>query len=512
MPKIFVESAASPPFVQHAEPTLKPHSWSGRHHKSRSALVLASVAILALTGCSPGSTQVEGPSDVGMTMFQWNWESIAEQCTDSLGPAKIGWVLTSPPQEHIQGQEWWTSYQPVSYLLESRLGSEEDFKNMVSTCNDAGVEIIADAVINHMTGQEAAGVGTGGSVFEHYEYPGIYGKDDFHQCGSPNNDIAVYTDARQVQNCELVNLADLKTESSKVQEQLAGYLNHLLELGVSGFRIDAAKHMPAADIKAILDKVEGGPVIIQEVIRGAGEPITPEQYLGNGAVFEFSWGKDMKTLQQGSTFSAFFKAGGKATYAPTESAYTFVENHDTERNGSTLNYKDPQYQVFTALTLASDYGTPVLYSGYAFSEHDAGASVDPTTGLITHAQCSAWQGSDQQFEDGTYTCQQDWPTIRNMVSWRVTAANAPVVEQWSEGDGLAFAREAKTFIAVNRSDEPLTGSWKTTLPAGQYCDGGSGTTWTTECTEPTVTVSKDGTIAGTIPAYGVIALSIDQRS
>ncbi|MEK8109816.1 alpha-amylase family glycosyl hydrolase [Micromonospora sp. M12] len=54
-----------------------------------------------------------------------------------------------------------------------------------------------------------------------------------------------------MQNCELVNLSDLKTESDYVRTKIAAYLNDLLSLGVDGFRMDASKHMPAADIAAI---------------------------------------------------------------------------------------------------------------------------------------------------------------------------------------------------------------------------------------------------------------------
>lgn len=451
-------------------------------------------------------------SDVGVQMFQWNWNSIAKQCTDTLGPAGISWVLTSPPQEHIAGQEWWTSYQPVSYQLESRLGTETEFQAMVTTCNEAGVEIVADAVINHMTGQEKPGIGTGGSAYEHYSYPGIYTEEDFHSCGSANNDISVYTDRFEVQNCELVNLADLKTDTEKVQTAIAEYLNRLTKMGVAGFRIDAAKHMPAADVQAIVARLDGSPRIISEVIRGAGEPIQPEEYLASGGVFEFSWGKEMKSLQVGSTFSAFFKAGTKSNYAPSDNAYTFVENHDTERNSSTLTYKDPQYEVFTSLMLASDYGTPVLYSGYAFTDRDRGAILDPTEGKLFDAQCQEREGVEQNYTDGQYVCQHDWPTIRNMIQWRQTAANAPAVEEWSEGDALAFARQGKSFLAVNRGKEPITGTWQTTLPAGQYCDGGAGKLWLEECNAPTIVVSEDGTTTAEIPPFSVIALSSDQRS
>ena len=58
----------------------------------------------------------------------------------------------SPPSEHIQGPQWWTRYQPVSYKLESRSGTRDQFSDMVRRCNAAGVNVIADVVVNHMSG------------------------------------------------------------------------------------------------------------------------------------------------------------------------------------------------------------------------------------------------------------------------------------------------------------------------------------------------------------------------
>jgi len=47
----------------------------------------------------------------------------------------------SPPNEHalIDGRPWWQRYQPVSYKLNSRSGTEAEFISMVKRCNSAGV-------------------------------------------------------------------------------------------------------------------------------------------------------------------------------------------------------------------------------------------------------------------------------------------------------------------------------------------------------------------------------------
>jgi 1,4-alpha-glucan branching enzyme len=49
----------------------------------------------------------------------------------------------SPAQEHVEGSEWWTDYQPVSYKLISKRGDETQYKNMIDACHEAGVKVIA---------------------------------------------------------------------------------------------------------------------------------------------------------------------------------------------------------------------------------------------------------------------------------------------------------------------------------------------------------------------------------
>lgn len=80
---------------------------------------------------------------------------------------------------------------------------------------------------------------------------------------------------QQVRDCRLVGLLDLALEKDYVRTQIANYMNHLIDIGVAGFRLDASKHMWPGDIKAILDKLnnlnrnwfpEGSrPFIFQEV-------------------------------------------------------------------------------------------------------------------------------------------------------------------------------------------------------------------------------------------------------
>jgi len=57
----------------------------------------------------------------------------------------------------------------------------------------------------------------------------------------------------EVRNCRLVGLRDLKGDKQCVRDHISNYLNQLIDWGVAGFRIDAAKHMWPRDIYAILN-------------------------------------------------------------------------------------------------------------------------------------------------------------------------------------------------------------------------------------------------------------------
>ena len=75
-----------------------------------------------------------------------------------LGPYGFAGVQISPPGEHNEvlnpWRPWYESYQPVSYELTSRRGDESAFRDMVTRCRAVGVQIYADAVINHMMAGE----------------------------------------------------------------------------------------------------------------------------------------------------------------------------------------------------------------------------------------------------------------------------------------------------------------------------------------------------------------------
>jgi alpha-amylase len=293
-----------------------------------------------------------------------------------------------------------------------------------------------------------------------------------------------------------------------VRATIAAYLLDLVSLGVDGFRIDAAKHMAPQDVAAIVARLPAGTAIAQEVIRGSGEPITPEQYTGSGQVYEFAYGKDLKGELAGTPGLALQLGTGDL---PSDDAVVFVDNHDTERNGSTLSYSDgAEYSLANVLMLGGAYGTPQVYSGYAFTDRDAGP-VQDADGRVLDATCPDAPGPDGDPADGAWVCQHRWPAVEGMIGWRAVAGDAPVTDPWHEGDGVAFGRGDRAFVVVNAGDEPLTTDLATSLPDGRYCDVLAGPAARGKDCPGTELAVRDGSVRVTVPPTSAQAWDVTSR-
>ncbi|KAF8153815.1 glycoside hydrolase [Crassisporium funariophilum] len=436
-----------------------------------------------------------GSKNVIIQMFDWSWDSIAAECSSFIGPAGYGFVQVSPPQEHITGSQWWTDYQPVSYTLTSKRGNRGQFQNMISACHSAGVKVIVDTIWNHMSGIDS-GTGVGGSSFTHFVYPGIYQNQDFHHCGlTSGDDIVNYNNRAEVQTCELVNLADLATDTEYVRGRLATFANDLLSLGVDGFRLDAAKHIAAGDIGNILNRLSFRPYITQEVIYGGGEPILPTEYLGNGDVQEFRYTNALKSAFSGGGISGLQNLDSQGWISGSQ-ANVFVANHDTERNGQSLNINSPSNTYITAhiFSLAHPYGTPTVLSSFSFTNNDVGP---PNNGYGT---CSSTGGS------GGWLCQHRFNAISGMVGFRNRVGTAGMTNWVSpQSQQIAFGRGSAGFVAINNADSQWSATFSTSLPSGTYCDVISGKSSSGSCTGTSFTVSG-GSFSATVPARSAIAI------
>ena len=437
---------------------------------------------------------------VFVQLFEWPWPDIARECEEFLGPAGYAAIQVSPPNEHVRGPEWWTRYQPVSYRLESRGGTREQFADMVQRCDNSGVEIYGDAIINHMA-RVGAGTGIAGSEFSEYDYPVPYTYDDFHHCGRHDDDaIQNYQDLWEVQNCELGKLADLDTGKPDVQAKIASYLNDLLSLGVAGFRIDAAKHMAPDDFTGILQLLDSEPHIYQEVIDRGGEPVDAGDYTDNGLVTEFKYPMAMLDAFDGRQIDGISDLASRPGFLPSDKAVVFIDNHDIQRGhagaGHVLNYKSGKlYELANIFMLSWPYGYPMVMSSYRFDDGDQGPPesrpIDGNTG-----DC-----------DDAWVCEHRFASIASMVRFRNITDREPVTNWQTQGGSvISFGRGEAGHVIINIGEDPFNALISTSMAPGDYCNVLAG------CNGDPVHIETDGTLSASLEPMSALAIHVGARA
>lgn len=212
--------------------------------------ILATLLISGLVGCSsPKHEPIEYTDKLATNVqdgvilhaFNWSFDAIKENLK-TIANAGYTTVQTSPVQQPKSGgATWWSLYQPVSFSIatSSSIGNKEDLKELCEEADKYGIKIICDIVFNHMA--------TTGNLDEwgdpeldpevlKYE-PEIYNnrENTFHHIDNP---VGIQ------QTTHVYNgLPDLNTSNEYVQERALSLLKECIDVGVDGFRFDAAKHI-----------------------------------------------------------------------------------------------------------------------------------------------------------------------------------------------------------------------------------------------------------------------------
>ncbi|MGC4888276.1 carbohydrate-binding module family 20 domain-containing protein [Micromonospora sp. DT227] len=500
------------------------------HPRGRVARLLLAAALVATGGtavvaaattATPArAATVLNDSEVTANLWEWNWPSVAAACTDHLGPAGYGAVQVAPPQESVSlpnspdgVHPWYEVYQPVSYKLDSRFGSRQQFAAMVTACHAAGVRVYVDAVVNHMAGtNNPAGTrGYAGTEFSGYSYPAVpYGSGDFHRPGDncpTSGGISDWNNESQVTSCELLSLSDLYTEKDAVRSKIAGYLNDLIGLGVDGFRVDAVKHVRKDDFAAILGKLnntvaEGRrPYVAQEIFDGASNPaLQARAFTGNGDVLDFGYAKGIRSAFLGS-ISSLANVPNWNLDAPSANVFAMVTNHDLERDGVVLSYQNgSDYVLANYFALAYPHGKPSVYDSFTWSNRNQSPPSDGT-GRVTDTVCGA-----------AWNCLTRSVGIKGMVGWANAARPVKTVSDFTtvNSNVIGFHRGDRAWIGINDSGTATTATFTTGLADGRYCDVITGGATAAGCTGATVTVSG-GRATVTVPANGAIAVHVGAR-
>ena len=230
----------------------------------------------------------KGQKGIIIELFGWTYDDVREEC-NFLGVAGYLGVKVYPPHESIESYDttengilnpWTNMYQPVSYKLNSRMGTRTQLKNMINKCRANNVRVYTSVVINHMVknGKDmykdhvgtdcshwGGGSSTGGSPFwtvagrnsnnqfseksPVLEFPGVpYFMEHFH-C---KKDVT----STELNKGWLDDYIDLNTENDYVRQRISDYFTELYSIGFSGFGIYFAEYISPNDYVEIFKKLK----------------------------------------------------------------------------------------------------------------------------------------------------------------------------------------------------------------------------------------------------------------
>ena len=327
--------------------------------------VLVLTFILFLLFSLPGNAFAADQPIAIFHAFNQNYKDVESFVCD-LEKQGYSHVQISPAQESNPGNEWWKRYQPFDYSVIEGLGSEDDLKDLVDEAHDCNVRVIADVVFNHMGNLD------GGEGFENLnKFPGLSSSDfkaadsstGQRPCEASENNGYSDGNRNSELNCWLGGLPDLNFTDNVKNIQKA-HIKKLLDLGIDGFRFDAAKHIPKNVVKEYIDFID------RESARKAWNYLEviedndtkAEDYNGIAAVTDFRLYNSMK-----DAFTFFGDLRSLPANAVNDSrSATFGTNHDTIRslNDKAINPYDDITDSYlaTAYVLAREDGTPLIFN------------------------------------------------------------------------------------------------------------------------------------------------------
>lgn len=138
------------------------------------------------------------------------------------------------PLKNEFSNEWWQSYQPCGFRIGNHFGNEEDLYNLCNVATQYDIKIIADVICNHTAGKDDG-------TLEPHQFVDSLLRDNTY----------FWKEKRHIYNWEsrfevtnyCLGLPGLRTDNYDLQDIIIKFLNRYIELGIGGFRFDAAKNI-----------------------------------------------------------------------------------------------------------------------------------------------------------------------------------------------------------------------------------------------------------------------------
>ena len=383
-------------------------------------------------------------------------------------------------------------------------GTMEDFAAFLAAAHERGIVVLVDLVLNHTSDEHPwfQASAEGDPAYADWylwrdESPGWRGPWDqqvWHERGG-----------RVYYALFWEKMPDLNLENPAVRDELSAIARYWLEdVGVDGFRVDAAKHFveqgPVQEDTAasrrwmagftdFVHRVDPTALVLGEVWSPSA---TTSRYVPGAMdlVFDFDFSEGLSVGLQTGLAGTLTEVLEEVAAYPPGGAATFLTNHDMERVWSAVSREAPEEFLLPiarllATVLLTAPGTPFVYYGEEIGL--AGAKPDerirtpmpwtadaPGVGFTTGAP---WEDPDPGFTERSVAAQTSDPDsllslYRSLIQFRngspaLRFGDLLTVETGNDGVS-AFLRSAgddHVLVVVNLTGEPV-GNYTLSLAEG----------------------------------------------
>ena len=355
------------------------------------------------------------------------------------------------------------------YAVDPKFGTEEDLKELIQLCHSRNVQLILDLVINHTSSQHPwflrfreAHV-TGNTADPYYEYY-TYSSDR----SGAKTFCALPGTSEYYEGNFSHEMPELNFDNPVVREEMVKVAKYYLDLGVDGFRFDAAKYIYFGEEdrnvefwKWYMEQLRGiKPDLYAVAEVWDGDPIT-YPYFAALNCFNFSMSQvsgQIARAARGGYVSAYtdyveqYIAQIQAQN-PDAMPITFIANHDMDRTAGFLMTATGAAKVGANLSLLMP-GSSFIYYGEEIGMLGSrgGSNTDANRRLAM-----LW-GDDDTVKD---------PVGAN---YSAAQANGTVKDQLSDPNSLY--NHYKKLIAVRKANPEIANGVFTSLSMNEGRIGG----------------------------------------
>ena len=290
----------------------------------------------------------------------------------------------------IQPSPSYHKYDVVDYYgIEPEYGTLDDFKQLLSEAHALGIKIILDLVINHTSVRHPWFVESAkGKASPYRNYYNWKSPDEIEALGIATREATPDTWERKPWHSAVGNtekyyglfwkgMPDLNCDHPPVRQAIYAIGKYWLEMGVDGFRLDAARHIYPeweeyknydfwVEFRTEMQKVNPQVYLVGEVWNAA-DKIAP-YFRGLTANFNFDLSLALQKItaeERDTVHLVVTLAKNRQVFAQTNPRFidaTMLTNHDQTRIGSVLHGKQTHLKVASNLLFTLP-GQPYVYYG-----------------------------------------------------------------------------------------------------------------------------------------------------